>query len=162
MKTLLALILSSVLFNAAPDLSKLRIAYPKANSNEVIANNLFEELTFVTKEDDKTLVAYKGAISTLKAKFAKNFRNKKMYFKDGAMLIEYVLELEPNNIEVRCLRLSVQENAPKIVGYNKNIAEDKQYILDHYSEISDTEIKNFIKGYILLSNAFSESEKQLF
>ena len=162
MKTFLVLFLSVTLFNAAPKLSELRVAYPKANADVLVMNKLFEELATVSKEDNKILVAYKGAVSTLKAKHSKAVKNKKTYFKEGAKLIEYAVQSEPKNIEIRCLRLSVQENSPKVVGYKKNIAEDKQYILDHYKQISNTEIKKFIKGYVLLSNAFSESEKQLF
>lgn len=162
MKTLLILFFNLAVFTAAPKLSELRADYPKANSDELITNKLFKELASVNNSGNKTLVAYKGAILTLKAKYAKGFKSKKTFFKEGALLIEYAVESEPKNIEIRCLRLGVQENSPKIVGYKENIIEDKQYILDHYKEVSNKEIKKFIKGYVELSHAFSESEKQLF
>ncbi|TMM58533.1 hypothetical protein FEE95_03625 [Maribacter algarum] len=136
--------------------------YPKANLDEAVTNTLHEELLGVTKEDNKTIVAYKGAVSTLKAKFAKGFKNKKTFFKEGAELLEFAISSEPKNIEIRCLRLGVQENSPRIVGYKNNIEADKQFLLDHYKSDANKEIRNFVKGYVLLSNVFTEAEKQLF
>jgi len=144
------------------EISELRLDYPKANLDEAITNTLHKKLSYVTKEEHKTLVAYKGAIATLKAKFAKGIKNKKTFFKEGAELLEYAISEEPNNLEIRCLRLGVQENSPKIVGYKKAIQKDKQFILNNYNSIGDKEIRKFIKGYVLLSELFTDAEKQLF
>lgn len=149
-------------FCISQELKELRVDYPKANSDEAITNMLHEKLASFSKEDNITVVAYRGAVTTLKAKFAKGFKNKKTFFKEGAELLEFAVSSEPKNIEIRCLRLGVQENSPKIVGYKSNIEEDKQFILDHYNLNSNTEVKNFIKGYILLSDLFTDAEKQLF
>ena len=144
------------------ELKKLRVDYPKANLDKEITNTLYETLSSITKEDNKTIVAYKGAIATLKAKFAKGFRDKKKFFKEGAELLDFAITSEPKNIEIRCLRLGVQENSPKIVGYKKNIEEDKQYLLDHFASVTDVDLQKFIKGYVALSAAFTDAEKQLF
>jgi len=144
------------------DLEELRSDYPKANLDEEITNSLHKKLLSVSKEDNKTLLAFRGAVTTLKAKFAKGFRDKKNYFKEGAELLEYAVAAAPKNIEIRCLRLGVQENAPRIVGYKKNIKEDKQFIVDYYKSNTDTEVRKFVKGYVLLSDVFTDAEKQLF
>ncbi len=162
MKRFILLLLVSSSFCFSQELEHLRSNYPKANSEESVTNELYQNLSSVSKSDSKTLVAYKGAILTLKAKFAKGFKSKKTFFKEGAELLEYAITTEPKNIEIRCLRLGVQENAPKIVGYKKNILEDKQYIIDHFADIKNQQLRNFIRGYVMLSAAFSDSEKQLF
>lgn len=162
MKVLFSILFSFALCITTPKLSALRLNYPKANSDLETTNKLYKELTKVSKEDDQTLVAYKGAIATLKAKYAKGIKNKTSYFKEGAQLIEFASQSEPDNIEIRCIRLSVQENAPKIVRYSNKISEDKKYILEHYHQVDNPEIKKFIKNYVLLSNGFSTAEKQLF
>jgi len=144
------------------ELEELRTDYPKANLDESVTNTLYEKLSSISKEDHKTRVAYRGAVATLKAKFASGFIKKKNFFKEGAGLLDYAIKSEPEDIEIRCLRLGVQENAPRIVGYNKNIDEDKQFILDNYKLSTDSEVRKFVKGYVLLSNLFSEAEKQLF
>lgn len=149
-------------FLALPELSRLREEYPKANSNEEVTDRLYDELASVSDSDPMVLLAYKGAISTLKAKYAKGVKHKKEYFKTGKSLLESAVEGDPHNIEIRCLRLSVQENAPNIVGYKEHIEEDKKFILDHYQNTASKEAKAFIKNYVLQSALFSDSEKQLF
>jgi hypothetical protein len=55
--------------------------------------------------------------------------------------------------------LSIQEKSPKILKYNGNIKEDKNYLLDHYEEQSSA-LKTYIKNFILQSKSFSPAEKQ--
>lgn len=149
-------------FCISQELKELRTDYPKANLDEAVTNTLHEKLSSVSKENNKITVAYKGAVATLKAKFANSFKNKKTFFKEGAELLEFAVASEPKNIEIRCLRLGVQENSPKIVGYKKHIEEDKQFLLDHYTSNTDKEVREFVKGYVLLSDLFTDAEKQLF
>ena len=149
-------------FCVSQNLKELRTEYPKANLDETITNTLYKKLSSTTKDENKTVVAYKGAITTLKAKYAQGVKNKKSFFKEGAELLEYAVASKPEDIEIRCLRLGVQENSPKIVGYKKNIEADRQFLLDHYKSTENKDVKNFVKGYVLFSNLFSEAEKQLF
>lgn len=162
MKILVLLFYTMSFVNPVADISEIRQRYPKAIENEEITNQLYDELTQVSHNDSKTLVAYKGAVSTLMAKYAKGIKQKKEYFKEGAKLLEHAIKGEPENIEIRCIRLGVQENSPKIVGYKDNIPEDKQFVLDHYHDISSEAIKAFIKDYVIQSSLFDEREKQLF
>lgn len=152
----------SVVISHGQDVQKLRTEYPKASENKAITNELFEYLSAVTEKQNNTKLAYKGAILTLKAKFSKGIKDKKEYFKQGVQLLEDALISEPENIEIRCLRLGVQENSPKIVRYKQHISEDKQFLIDNYHSIKDTNLRVFIKGYITLSKVFTDTEKQLF
>jgi len=162
MRALTALFLLISTFCFSQELKELRIDYPKANLDEEVTNALYEKLLSVSKNDNKTLVAFRGAVTTLKAKFAKGFKDKKTYFKEGAALLEYAVANDLSNIEIRCLRLGIQENAPRIVDYKKNIEEDKQFIVEHYKSNTNNEVRTFVKGYVLLSDVFTEAEKQLF
>ena len=162
MKVLLIIAIAIPSFLLAPKLSELRELYPKASDNKEITDQLFEKLETVTTEDKATLVAYKGAVHTLKAKFAQGIKNKKEFFQSGKELIEHAIAIKPNDIEIRCIRLGVQENSPKVVKYRGDISTDKQFILDHYHAIESEEIKVFVKNYVLRSQAFDSAEKQLF
>jgi len=157
MKWLLAtyLVINFVLI---PDVSEIRKLYPTASVNEKSALALVEKLSGVTNSSEKILVAYKGGAITMQSKFSKGVSNKMKYLKDGAKLIEFALSAEPNNIEIRLIRLSVQENVPAIAPYHKNIAEDKKFILSHYEESGV--LKDYIKTFILQSKSFSDKEKQ--
>ncbi len=53
-------------------------------------------------------------------------------FRQGHKKLETAIGQSPENVEYRFLRLLVQENAPRSLGYNKNIHEDSRFIKDHY------------------------------
>lgn len=146
----------------SPDLDSVRQDYRSASESEDAVKKLFTELTAVGKNDNAALIAYKGAVTTMMAKYAEGIKDKKTFFKEGRELLEYAIETEPTNVEIRCVRLSVQENIPKITGYHKNKEEDKQFILDNYTAMPNGGAKAFVKGYALASNSFTDAEKQLF
>jgi len=161
MKLLLSLFFSVFLL-VSPKLSQVRIDYVQAINNKEKAVKLHADLSEVSKKDTKVLVAYKGATLTLMAKYAKSVKDKKTFFKEGASLIEWAVSEKPNDIEIRLVRLGVQENAPKVVKYRKNKEEDKQFLLTHYKEITSITLKMYVKGFIMQSSSFSEDEKLLF
>ena len=132
-------------------------------SSVVISENNAKEfaskLADIAKEDNKTLVAYKGASIVIMSRYKKEISDKSKKFKEGAKMIEFAVASEPDNIEIRLVRLSIQEKAPKIVNYNKNKKEDKNFLLDHYKEQSGN-LKAHIKNFMLQSKSFSPAEKQ--
>lgn len=152
------LLFVSILGNAQ-DLKEIRSQYPSAVKSAEITAKLEEKLTDVNSSNKVVLLAYKGAVSTLKAKFAKTKKEKKEYFKEGTSWIESAIRAEPSNIEIRYIRMSVQEKSPKFLGYHKNLEEDKAFVLKNYNSISSTELKNVIKDFVLKSENFSETEK---
>ncbi len=162
MKTLISLLLFTAFWSLAPELAKVRTDYREASNSEEVTKKLHDNLIAVSKNDKTVLVAYKGAVTTMMSKFAEDIKDKKTFFKDGRELLEHAVLTQPENVEIRCIRLSVQENAPKIVGYRKNIEEDKQFILDNYASMTDTGAQEFVKGYAQQSDAFTDTEKQLF
>ncbi|MGI9552103.1 MAG: hypothetical protein ACR2MT_12950 [Aurantibacter sp.] len=146
----------------SPDLSEIRKNYPLANDSKEVTQRMYKALAEVTKEDRAITVAYKGGITTIMAKHAKGIKEKKTFFREGVSLLEHAVSEEGNNIEIRCIRLGVQENSPKFLRYRGNIEADKQFILENFSSQTSQEIKNFVKGYVQHSAAFSSEEKQLF
>lgn len=162
MRNLLFLFLLLPLFGFTQDLKVLRLEYPTATIDMHTAEALSKSLAEISKEDDANLAAYKGALLTIKAKFTGPIKDKKKYFKEGVTLIEHAISSEPKNIEIRCLRMGVQENSPKILRYKGNIDADKQFLIDNFNSVKNIEIKELIAGYVRQSNHFSAAEKQLF
>lgn len=149
-----------LLATPAIDLPEVRTAYRFAVESEVLTKTLFVNLTAVGKNDDPVLIAYKGAVGTMMAAYAHGLNEKKQIFRDGRELLEYAVATEPDNVEIRCIRLSVQENVPKITGYRKNQEEDKAFILQHYASMKDADAQAFVKGFAGQSESFTESERQ--
>lgn len=158
MKLLLTLLLW-VSFVGNPVLTSIRKMYPNVTKSESNAKEFSEKLAIISDDADKTLVAYKAASILLDANFKKKLKDKIDRFKEGAKLLESTIKSEPNNIEIRMIRLSIQENVPGITGYKKNIKEDKKYLTEHYADQSGV-LKEYIKDFILQSKSFSDKEKQ--
>ncbi len=158
MKLLLSLLLW-INFAGNPDLASIRKMYSSVTKSESNAKEFSEKLSTVSNDDSKILVAYKAASILLDSKFEKKLRDKMDRFKEGATLLETTIKSEPNNIEIRMIRLSIQENVPGITGYKKNIKEDKNYITAHYAE-QNAVLKDYLKDFVLQSKSFSEKEKQ--
>ena len=157
MKVLLSLFV--FMFLSTPDISEVRKLYPDAAKSENAAKEFHRKLFKISNENDMTLWAYKGASFTLLAKFANKIPDKISNLKEGTRYIEAAVLSEPNNIEVRLIRLSVQESVARIVNYRKNKNEDKTFILSHYMDLNGS-LKEYVKNFILRSKSFSEVEKK--
>jgi hypothetical protein len=158
MKTFLSIFLF-LAFAKNPEITEIRKLYATVIESETNAKEFASKLSDIDKEDNKTLYAYKGASITLLARYKKAVSEKSKSFKEGAKMVELAVASEPNNIEIRLIRLSIQEKAPKILKYNANKKEDKNFILDHYKEQSGS-LKEFAKNFIQQSKSFSTAEKQ--
>jgi hypothetical protein len=158
MKLLFSFILS-VAFIGNPNLASIRKLYPAVTKSEDNAKDFTAKLASVSDNDDAVLVGYKAASIVLSSRYEKKTQSKKDHFKEGVKLLEATIKKEPNNVEIRMIRLSIQETVPPITGYKKNIKEDKKYITAHYTEQSAT-LKEYLKDFVLQSKSFSEKEKQ--
>ncbi len=142
------------------EIALIRSQYPLAVASEEITFQLDEDLSSISSGSAPVLLAYQGAVKTLKAKFVKKVNEKKEYFKEGIELIETAVKSDPANIEIRYIRLSVQENSPKFLKYNEHLASDKEFILKNYPTISSQSIKAVIKEFVYESKSLGEAEKQ--
>lgn len=159
MKYIVFIVFFISMASIAQDLNEIRSEYPKAVQNAETTMKLDGELAKVNSSNKAVLLAYKGAVSTVKAKFATKKSEKKDFFKEGVSIIESAVKAESSNIEIRYIRMSVQENSPKFLGYHKNIEEDKEFILKNYASISSAELKQIVKDFVKNSDNFSENEK---
>lgn len=146
-------------FSSNPDIHEIRKMYPTVANSKITSKEFSSKLAGVTNDENKTLVAYKGASIIVESRFIKKVSDKMTHFKEGVKLIEFAVKKEPNTLEIRLIRLSIQENTPKIVKYRKNIEEDKNFILTHYKDQS-RDFKVYLKNFIMQSKSFSASEKQ--
>ncbi len=90
--------------------------------------------------------AFSGALYCKLASFESNVIDKIKDFKKGAELLEAAIANEPTNIELRFLRLIIQENAPPILRYNTNIDHDCLLIKNSFTK-QTAELKPIITDY---------------
>jgi len=113
---------------AAPDLKKIREDYIASISNSEKADALCTQLQSI-KNPDALILAYLGSAQAIKAKHAWNPVNKMSYLKQGFNTINKAVSKDPNQLEVRFLRFSLQYYVPGFLGYSKNIETDKDKII---------------------------------
>lgn len=142
------------------DLKEIRVQYPTAVKSSDETSQLAALLLNKNISNSPVLMAYKGAVLTLKAKYSKSKQEKKDNFREGVSIIENAIKADSLNIEIRYIRLTIQENSPKFLGYHKNIEEDKMFIKDNYTNQNEKELKPILKDYVLKSGVFDENEKE--
>jgi len=158
LKTIVS-ILFSLFFFFAQELPDVREQYYSASKSKDNAEKFYVLMGKYNK-DNKVLLAYKGAAISLKSKYTSDRKTKRDLFVEGVSMVEKSVKAEPNNAEIRLIRLSIQENTPKILRYKANIEEDKKLVLNTFEKQSK-ELKEYIKLYAKQSKGFSEKEKQM-
>ena len=103
------------------------------------------------------VLAYQGALYMKKAVFLKGAGAKVKTFKKGAHLLEEEIKKSPSNAEYRFLRLSIQEHAPGVLHYNKNLEEDKSAVINGFAKFN-ANLKTVVASYAKDSKVLKESD----
>ncbi|WP_419869582.1 hypothetical protein [Chryseobacterium sp. CT-SW4] len=157
MKLILSFITAFVLFFQASDIEALRSSYAKANSSNENARN-FISLAEKKTSSDPVVSGYRAAAKIMEAKVTTEKGKRKSFVKTGATQLESIIKSNPNNMELRVIRLSVQENIPWIVGYHSSIKDDKTFILNNYAK-QNSALKSYIKNFAAQSKSFNADDK---
>ena len=131
------------LFVQGQSVEEIRKVYTTASTTKEHTVQ-FYQLMQGAAMDTSVKEAYKGASLMIYSKQSGKLR---MMLKEGKALIEGAIGKEPQNIELRMIRLSVQEHLPKIVPYRANIEEDRKFIQDHLAQ-QPQPLKKYIENYI--------------
>jgi len=137
------LIFSLSVFGQSDDLRK---SYRAATKSEENAKTFYKYVEDVSESDKAVMMAYKGAGETLLARFAP-LAQRRGKVKSGIELVKKAVQKDPDNVEVRLIRLSIQENLPKMFKYNSEIEADKKFIKNVLPGIKDKGLLDMINGY---------------
>ncbi len=107
--------------------------------------------------DGKMTRAYEGALLMKKADLIKGPGEKLKMFKKGHEIFESELAADPDNAELRFIRLCIQENAPKVLKYRNEIEEDKAYVVKSFASLP-ADIRKHILDYAESSNVLMPDE----
>lgn len=73
-------------------------------------------------------------------------------FSEGKNLIEKAIKKQPDNAEIRMLRLSIQTAAPGFLGYRSNLDEDKKMLIEALrsskGSFSETQFRSKVLVYL--------------
>ncbi|WP_316788607.1 hypothetical protein [Pedobacter frigoris] len=143
-----------------PKVAELRNLFYESESNKSAWVKLVKLVEPVNTKSSPLLVCYKGVSEMMGAKYTVNPVSKLRRFKKGRSFIEHAVKREPENLEIRFLRFSIQTNLPTFLGYKDQIKEDKIILLNNLRGIRDKELKTNIVTYLSSSKYCTEEEKK--
>lgn len=143
-KILLLLLLCSFTTNR---LDSVRSNYSKVATDKALCAAVIAELK-QSQPLTATHLAYLGGVQTIWAKHVFNPISKINTFNEGKRNIERAVSLEPENAEIRFVRLSVQKNAPGFLGYSSHISEDIAFIRQHRAQLQSTIVQHYVESLL--------------
>jgi len=137
---IIAFLFSVFYYSRDLDISNIRSMYKESVTNEKVNDKLIADL----KDSNIELFrGYFGASTMMKAKHCLNPYKKLELFSDGKRILDSSIETDTTNLELRYLRLAIQENTPRFLNYHSMIERDKYYLSKNIeSVINDDELKN--------------------
>lgn len=143
------MILISAFFLLIVNPNEILLNKVRSNYHLFLFNRDFCQATISELEKNKNesvlFLGYLGALQTINANHVSNPITKLKTFKRGKQNIESAVKADPNNVEIRFIRLSVQKNTPTFLGYNVNINEDITFINNNKQQIKSEYLKNNIE-----------------
>lgn len=121
-----------------------------------------QHLAILEKEANSPVErAYAAAFHMFMAKHTGNPLKKMKYFREGRDRLEKELTSNPKDVEIRFIRLTIQYYIPDYLGYNGDIESDKDYVMNHLYELTDSRTKNIIYKYLKGAKMYTETELAL-
>ena len=134
------------------NIDKIRKEYAEAVDDEDLCVYNFEQLQEAAKSTTEKV--YLAAYEILLAKHMGNPFKKVGQFKEGKKHLEELIQENPNHIEARFIRWSVQVHAPGFLGYKGNIIEDKNFLIKNLYKLPSDEAKSIIYNYLKGANHY--------
>jgi len=113
---------------SATPLEELRKEYMKALSDADQAPEVYELFLKVENPSAKVL-AYRGALEAILTRTTYNVFKKVNYLKKSKKSFEEAVKKDPNNLEIRFMRLAVEHEIPDFLGMSENIESDREFVI---------------------------------
>jgi hypothetical protein len=144
-------VLISFFMKDEPKVETVRSLFYEASVNKSAAAKFLKALSVVDKNSSPVLLCYKGVAEMMQAKHVFNPFNKLAKFKTGKSMIEESISRDPDDLELRFLRFSIQSNLPGFLGYDAQIPGDKKKLINGYNRIKDVELRRRVVNYLSTS-----------
>lgn len=154
---MMLIVLSPLAQAGEPEMKEVREMYFFAAKDEEKCLEMISLLSS-QKENNSLLWGYLASAEMLMAKHAFNPFTKMDYFKKGRAKLDEAIAKDPENMELRALRLAVQKNAPSFLNYSSDMEEDKTLIIKKWQTTSDAPLKKHLISLMQRSDSMSSSE----
>lgn len=150
MKFLLLLATTS-LFLVPNDLKKLRKEFVLLETSEKAIYEINKIASTTSEVPVPLKSAYVAVAEMTSAKYKFNPISKLSAFNSGKKLLEKAIKADSLNPEIVFIRYTIQTQAPSFLGYSKNMATDKEFLISRLNSIKsvDTELYTTIYNYLI-------------
>ena len=143
-----SLVLGVSAFGSTPNLHIIRAEFHQAalDSDKIES---FHRYMASLDIQEPVLMAYRAASEALMAQVTWNPMEKYQLVKKFEALIHEAVSNDPENLEIRFLRFSVEYSIPRFLGVSKNLIEDKRMIVGNLERIGTLNLDPYFTRYIL-------------
>ena len=142
-------------------LSEARVLFFSFDQPGCVSETLFEILQ-QSNTKSNVLLAYEGAAEASSAACASFPLSKLKRFNQGKSKINQAVLNEPDNPEIRFIRYSIQSKAPAFLGYNTEIENDLDFLINTLTEnetsLEDEYLKQNVIKFLLGSSDITEKQ----
>lgn len=138
------------------DMKDIRVDFKYGVKDE---NICLENLNLLSKYAGSSVEkGYLAAYQIFMAKHTFNPFKKMSHFNKGKDQLEELIAQEPENVELRYIRLCIQFYSPKILGYQINIEEDKMYVMNNLYKLKDKDTRKLIYDYLEGAKMYTDEQ----
>ncbi|MBC7388642.1 MAG: hypothetical protein H7329_05495 [Opitutaceae bacterium] len=152
-----------LILNALPPINEIRTQFLAGVEDEKIIRNLLKELDTSKIKLQPIYIGYFGASQALLAKHSWNPYLKLEYLYISMTTLQSAISLEPQNLELRFLRFSIQHYIPSFLGVSKNLIEDRDMMIDLIKKKKfipeDFQLVKNVIGFMLESHRCTGSQQ---
>jgi len=139
----------SALAETKAEFNKLRNDYVAALKNHDLAEEVYEKFKMVENPSAKIL-AYKGALEAIMTRTTWNFFKKLDYLRKSEQSFKESVSKAPNSIEVRFMRMAVQYDIPRYLGFSNDLNADKEFIIANIHNFNPVGLDDYTLNQIIL------------
>lgn len=139
-----------------PAVTEVRLLFERAFQDENTCSELLEKLD--DTGSNALLMGYKAATQALLGKHAMAPWSKYNHCRDSEKTFFTAVQMDPQNIEIRYLRFTVQANLPGFLNMSRNLEEDKKILLSGMRNSTDRVLNKKIAQVLLQSGQCTSSE----
>lgn len=157
------LILALILIIHSPSektIQELRKHYALVGQGEVYVNQI---LSLSKNAKEATVLAYAAGAEMASAQYKFSPFGKLTAFNSGKAKLEPLVNANAENVEIRFIRYSIQLKCPAILGYNKSLSGDRQFIIGQLPGVrkNDPGLYSYILSFLMTQAPLSAEEKKV-
>jgi len=165
LRIILFLLLSSVAVCkaqlSAKEIGVLKNDLIKAVESSKITDSIYSKLNALPNKS-ALITGYLGTVEALKAKHSWNPYSKIKYVKVSLNTMQKAINLDPENLEIRFMRYSIEHYTPGFLGLSKHLTVDRKEIIKHYQNrnfgIANEELVKNVAKFMIESKRCTADE----